>query len=69
MISTMPFKASQWAFRPWLRPSSNYQTTFRIFTQLIEQSCEEKPHLSMKSAWPNGQSVPHTHKPAHRTTQ
>ena len=57
MISTLYFKTSRWAFRPWLKPSDDYVTTFRIFTQLIEKTCEKQSQASGPDAC------------THRTTQ
>lgn len=57
MISTLYFKTSRWAFRPWLKPSGDYVTTFRVFTELIEKSCEKASRSSNPDAY------------THRTTQ
>ncbi len=46
MISAVSFKTSRWAFQPWLRPSINHVTTFRVFVQLIEKTCEKPSQAS-----------------------
>ncbi len=51
MISTLYLKTSRWAFRPWLKPAGDYVTTFRVFTELIEKSCEKPSRSSSADAY------------------
>ncbi len=46
MISALSFHTARWAFQPWLRPATNHVSTFRVFVQLIEKTCEQPSQAS-----------------------